>query len=115
MPEESVCHILARSCAGDLDYGQARLLERLDVLPLVRKPPLEQRLQDRIQDLRFLHRPAGNCRIESGEMMTVQVADEIGGAEANLVADLLHTGYVTAPNHRGAGKLVNCDTSIFAY
>jgi len=40
--------------AGNLDHGDARFLEPLDILPLMRQPPLDQRLQNRIPNLGFV-------------------------------------------------------------
>jgi hypothetical protein len=76
--------------AGNLDERDTWSPEALDELPLVRESALDQGLQDGIPNLRLLHRAACDRGIESSQMTAVEMADEVGGAEAEVVADLLH-------------------------
>jgi hypothetical protein len=73
------------SPAGNLDNGEAGLLERLDVLPLMSETALDQRLQYRVSDFGFAQFAVCDSGIQSGQVMTVEVADEVGGAEAELI------------------------------
>jgi hypothetical protein len=51
---------------------------------------LDQRLEHRIPNPRSGSGAAGNGGIEGGQMMAVKMADQVGRAEANMVAQLLH-------------------------
>jgi len=76
--------------ALDRDDANALPLQMLDVLLFVRPPTGHQRFEHRVPDLRFLRRAAFDRSIERGQVSAVEVADEVGGAEAKAIRYLLH-------------------------
>jgi len=72
----------------------------------MREAPLDKRLQDGVPDWGFGDGATCDSGVECGDMMTVKVTDQVRGAEAEGVIEMVHKrGYVPAPNVAVPAKL----------
>ena len=76
--------------AVNSDHVQTRIRQVLDVVLLVGRAAFRQDLQEGIPDLRLRQCPFGHRAVQAGEMMAVQVPDQVGRAEFEGIPHSLH-------------------------
>ena len=70
--------------------GEPARFQMLDKTLFVAAPPLLENLLERVPKFRLLELSVRDLDVERGQMPAMQMADEVGGAEQDGGADLLH-------------------------
>ena len=81
--------------------GEPARLQMLDIALLVPAPALLENLLERVPIFRLRERPVRDFDVERGQMAAMQMADEVGCAEEEGGAGLLHVTRILVPGRDG--------------